>query len=99
LNERALTANATVNGGNTTFRFFSGNPGAWFLHWCVPALISILIPNILLCSHIDWHLEAGLAVVFGESPAANIAGPQSQIQQPDWKQLCPTYDALAPEFQ
>ncbi|KAJ7920599.1 laccase 3 [Mycena leptocephala] len=71
-----------INGGNTTFRFFSGNPGAWFLH-----------------CHIDWHLEAGLAVVFGESPAANIAGPQSQIQQPDWKALCPTYDALAPEFQ
>ncbi|KAJ7176104.1 putative laccase 1d precursor [Mycena crocata] len=71
-----------INGGNTTFRFFSGNPGAWFLH-----------------CHIDWHLEAGLAVVFGESPSANIAGPQSQIQTPQWKQLCPTYDALAPEFQ
>ncbi|KAJ7121665.1 laccase 6 [Mycena epipterygia] len=71
-----------INGGNTTFRFFSNNPGAWFLH-----------------CHIDWHLEAGLAVVFGESPAANIAGPQSQIVQPDWQALCPTYDALAPEFQ
>ncbi|KAJ7683763.1 putative laccase 1d precursor [Mycena rosella] len=71
-----------INGGNTTFRFFSGNPGAWFLH-----------------CHIDWHLEAGLAVVFGESPSANIAGPQSQIVQPDWSALCPTYDALAPEFQ
>ncbi|KAJ7018613.1 laccase [Mycena alexandri] len=71
-----------INGGNTTFRFFSGNPGAWFLH-----------------CHIDWHLEAGLAVVFGESPSANIAGPQSQIQTPDWKQLCPTYDDLAPELQ
>ncbi|KAJ7174854.1 laccase [Mycena filopes] len=68
--------------GNTTFRFFSGNPGAWFLH-----------------CHIDWHLEAGLAVVFGESPSDNIAGPQSQIQTPDWKQLCPIYDDLAPEFQ
>jgi len=71
-----------INGGNTTFRFFTGNPGAWFLH-----------------CHIDWHLEVGLAVVFGESPALNINGPQSQIQQPDWKALCPTYDALAPEFQ
>ncbi|KAJ7136874.1 laccase [Mycena epipterygia] len=71
--------NASVN---TTFRFFSGNPGAWFLH-----------------CHIDWHLEAGLAVVFGESPAANIDGPQSQILQPDWEQLCPTYDNLAPELQ
>ncbi|KAJ7889560.1 laccase 3 [Mycena olivaceomarginata] len=71
-----------INGGNTTFRFFSNNPGAWFLH-----------------CHIDWHLEAGLAVVFGESPAANIAGPQSQIQTDQWKALCPTYDDLAPEFQ
>ncbi|KAJ7325855.1 laccase-2 [Mycena albidolilacea] len=71
-----------INGGNTTFRFFSDNPGAWFLH-----------------CHIDWHLEAGLAVVFGESPSANIAGPQSQIQTPEWKALCPTYDNLAPEFQ
>ncbi|KAJ7152137.1 laccase [Mycena filopes] len=71
-----------INGGNTTFRFFSNNPGAWFLH-----------------CHIDWHLEAGLAVVFGESPADNISGPKSQIVQPDWSQLCPTYDNLAPEFQ
>ncbi|KAJ7628126.1 putative laccase 1d precursor [Mycena polygramma] len=71
-----------INGGNTTFRFFTNNPGAWFLH-----------------CHIDWHLEAGLAVVFGESPSANIAGPQSQIIQPDWSALCPAYDDLAPEFQ
>ncbi|KAJ7890149.1 laccase 3 [Mycena olivaceomarginata] len=54
-----------INGGNTTFRFFSNNPGAWFLH----------------------------------CPAANIAGPQSQIQTDQWKALCPTYDNLAPEFQ
>jgi iron transport multicopper oxidase len=40
-----------------------------------------------------------LAVVFGERPAENIAGPQSQIQTPDWKALCPTYDNLAPELQ
>ncbi|KAF7325605.1 putative Laccase-1 [Mycena kentingensis (nom. inval.)] len=71
-----------VNGPNMTFRFFSDNPGAWFLH-----------------CHIDWHLEVGLAVVFGERPAENIAGPQSQIQTAQWKQLCPTYDNLAPELQ
>ncbi|KAF8063624.1 laccase [Lyophyllum atratum] len=71
-----------INGGNTTFRFFSGNPGAWFLH-----------------CHIDWHLEAGLAIVFAEAPADNIAGPQSQITPQDWKDLCPMYDALAPDFQ
>ncbi|KAF7342452.1 putative Laccase-1 [Mycena venus] len=71
-----------ISGGNTTFRFFTNNPGAWFLH-----------------CHIDWHLEAGLAVVFGESPSDNISGPKSQIQTPQWKELCPTYDDLAPEFQ
>nr|UDP83122.1 laccase 6 [Cyathus bulleri] len=71
-----------VNGGNMTFRFFSGNPGAWFLH-----------------CHIDWHLEAGLAVVFAEAPEDNISGPQAQITPEDWESLCPQYDALAPEFQ
>ncbi|KAF8896583.1 laccase 6 [Infundibulicybe gibba] len=71
-----------INGGNTTFRFFSGNAGAWFLH-----------------CHIDWHLEAGLAVVFAEAPQDNISGPNSQITPQDWKDLCPMYDALSPEFQ
>ncbi|KAF7358305.1 Laccase-2 [Mycena venus] len=71
-----------ISGGNTTFRFFTNNPGAWFLH-----------------CHIDWHLEAGLAVVFGESPSDNISGPKSQIQTSQWKEFCPTYDDLAPEFQ
>ncbi|KAJ7577399.1 laccase 3 [Mycena floridula] len=71
-----------INGGNTTFRFFTDNPGAWFLH-----------------CHIDWHLEAGLAIVFSESPALNRQGPQSQITPPDWEALCPEYDALAPEEQ
>ncbi|RDB26212.1 Laccase-1 [Hypsizygus marmoreus] len=73
---------AAVNGGNMTFRFFSENPGAWFLH-----------------CHIDWHLEAGLAVVFGEAPADNISGPKSQITPKDWQNLCPSYNKLRPEFQ
>lgn len=51
------------------------------------------------CSHIDWHLEAGLAIVFAESPADNIAGPQSQIFPADAKALCPQYDALGAELQ
>ncbi|KAJ7584002.1 laccase 6 [Mycena floridula] len=71
-----------INGGNTTFRFFTDNPGSWFLH-----------------CHIDWHLEAGLAIVFAESPSLNIAGPQSQTTPVDWQQLCPEYNALAPELQ
>lgn len=91
--------NTKVNGGNTTFRFFTDNPGAWFLHWSV-SFSHIPIPDSLIfLSHIDWHLEAGLAVVFGESPADNIRGPQSQIQTPDWKALCPMYNDLEPEFQ
>ncbi|KAG6836660.1 Laccase-1 [Arthromyces matolae] len=71
-----------INGGNTTFRFRTDNPGAWFLH-----------------CHIDWHLEAGLAVVFAEAPADNIAGPQSQITPQDWKDLCPEYNALNADLQ
>ncbi|KAF9264305.1 laccase [Marasmius fiardii PR-910] len=49
--------------------------------------------------HIDWHLEAGLAIVFGESPAENRQGPQSQITTKEWEQLCPEYNALQPEEQ
>jgi iron transport multicopper oxidase len=49
--------------------------------------------------HIDWHLEAGLAVAFSERPAEANTGPQAQIVTQDWKELCPTYDNLAPEFQ
>ncbi|KAF5367142.1 hypothetical protein D9758_003875 [Tetrapyrgos nigripes] len=71
-----------ILGGNTTFRFQSDNPGAWFLH-----------------CHIDWHLEAGLAVVFAESPAENINGPHKQITPDDWKDLCPEYDDLDPDLQ
>ncbi|KAF7352056.1 hypothetical protein MVEN_01168100 [Mycena venus] len=44
--------------------------------------------------HIDWHLEAGLAVVFAESPAAQRQGPDAQIISPQWLNLCPAYDAL-----
>src|ERR1700761_8307243 len=52
-----------------------------------------------LCSHIDWHLEAGLAVVFAEAPAAQRAGPQSEIITAPWLHLCPIYDALPKELQ
>ncbi|KAF5348571.1 hypothetical protein D9756_009656 [Leucocoprinus leucothites] len=71
-----------INGGNTTFRFFTDNPGAWFLH-----------------CHIDWHLEAGLAIVFAEAPEDNVSGPQAQITPQEWKDLCPDYDALPPSTQ
>ncbi|KAF9482102.1 laccase 16 [Pholiota conissans] len=50
-------------------------------------------PWFLHC-HIDWHLEAGLAVVFAERPAEQISGPQSQIIKQSWLDLCPIYKAL-----
>ncbi|KAJ7117080.1 laccase [Mycena epipterygia] len=55
-------------------------------------------PWFLHC-HIDWHLEAGLAVVFAESPGEIREGPKSNIITPQWLDLCPAYNALAPEFQ
>jgi len=47
-------------------------------------------PWYLHC-HIDWHLDAGLAIVFAED-AADVAthNPVSTA----WSGLCPTYDAL-----
>ncbi|PPQ95564.1 hypothetical protein CVT26_008592 [Gymnopilus dilepis] len=50
-------------------------------------------PWIMHC-HIDWHLEAGLAVVMAE----NFDGIQSNPSPPPaWDQLCPTFDALPPQ--
>jgi iron transport multicopper oxidase len=49
--------------------------------------------------HIDWHLEAGLAIAFAEAPEDNISGPAAQITPQDWLDLCPEYDALDPELQ
>ncbi|KAJ2928522.1 hypothetical protein H1R20_g8580, partial [Candolleomyces eurysporus] len=55
-------------------------------------------PWFLHC-HIDWHLEAGLAVVFAEAPAEQRSGPQSQIIKQEWLDLCPIYNALSPDLQ
>ncbi|KAF8498798.1 laccase 6 [Gautieria morchelliformis] len=71
-----------VNSGTTTFRFFTNNPGPWFLH-----------------SHIDWHLEVGLAVIMGEAAAAQRIGNQSVIVDPAWKELCPIYNRLDASYQ
>ncbi|TFK86579.1 multicopper oxidase [Polyporus arcularius HHB13444] len=52
-------------------------------------------PWFLHC-HIDFHLDAGFAVVFAEDiPDTKIANPVP----PAWSQLCPTYNALAPDDQ
>ncbi|KAJ6481559.1 laccase [Mycena vitilis] len=55
-------------------------------------------PWFLHC-HIDWHLEAGLAVVFAEAPNDFRDGPKSGIVSQQYLDLCPAYNALAPEFQ
>ncbi|KAJ1302810.1 hypothetical protein OPQ81_003116 [Rhizoctonia solani] len=49
--------------------------------------------------HIDWHLEAGLALVFAESPDEIRQGSQSIHPGGSWDQLCPKYAALPPELQ
>ncbi|KAJ3485885.1 hypothetical protein NLI96_g4634 [Meripilus lineatus] len=49
-------------------------------------------PWFLHC-HIDWHLEAGFAVVFAEDiPNTAATNPVPQA----WSDLCPIYDALSP---
>ncbi|KAF8583912.1 multicopper oxidase [Ramaria rubella] len=55
-------------------------------------------PWFLHC-HIDWHLEAGLAVILGEAAAAQRMGNQSVITSPAWNQLCPIYNQLDPSLQ
>ncbi|KAL5513427.1 LCC11_5 [Sanghuangporus vaninii] len=44
--------------------------------------------------HIDWHLEAGLAIVFAEdTPDISASDPVSS----NWSKLCPLYDELDPD--
>ncbi|KIK42100.1 multicopper oxidase [Suillus luteus UH-Slu-Lm8-n1] len=50
-------------------------------------------PWFLHC-HIDWHLDAGFAVVMAESPSDTRAH-LNQVPH-DWDQLCPTFDSLSP---
>ncbi|KAJ3981581.1 laccase 2 [Lentinula detonsa] len=77
---RDVTAVAAAN--QTTIRFVTDNPGPWFLHW-----------RSTSSSHIDLHLEFGLAVVMAEAPAEVKA---TDITTPAWDQLCPIYDSLTP---
>ncbi|KAF8635405.1 hypothetical protein AX15_000403 [Amanita polypyramis BW_CC] len=44
--------------------------------------------------HIDYHLEAGLAVVFAEDAPGQISGDQSEQVTEEWKNLCPKWNAL-----
>ncbi|KAJ4471419.1 laccase lcc6 [Lentinula aciculospora] len=65
---------------NVTIRFTTNNAGP-----CYSAFLS--------CSHIDWHLEAGFAIVFAEdAPGVAAANPTTDA----WNDLCPIYDTLTP---
>ncbi|KAI0258279.1 laccase C [Gloeopeniophorella convolvens] len=61
-------------GDLVTIRFFTDNPGPWFLH-----------------CHIDWHLNAGLAVVMAED-VPDV--PTQDITSDAWNDLCPTYNTF-----
>ncbi|PFH46698.1 multicopper oxidase [Amanita thiersii Skay4041] len=50
-------------------------------------------PWILHC-HIDFHLEAGLAIVFAEDIPDQLRGPDSEMVTKGWKNLCPKWNAL-----
>ncbi|KAG2146323.1 Cupredoxin [Suillus clintonianus] len=50
-------------------------------------------PWFLHC-HIDWHLDAGFAVIMAESPSDTRA--QLNLMPHDWDQLCPIFDSLSP---
>ncbi|KIJ55076.1 multicopper oxidase [Sphaerobolus stellatus SS14] len=55
-------------------------------------------PWFLHC-HIDWHLEAGLAVVFAEAPQDQRTGPDAQIIKDTWVDLCTIYKNLPADEQ
>ncbi|KAJ7117063.1 hypothetical protein C8R44DRAFT_738925 [Mycena epipterygia] len=80
-------------------------PGPWFLHWWVATLTTnstvqaLSLMRLLLATLIGISLEAGLAVVFAESPGEIREGPKLNIITPQWLDLFPAYNALAPEFQ
>ncbi|KAG1734327.1 laccase [Suillus lakei] len=50
-------------------------------------------PWFLHC-HIDWHLEAGFAVVMAESPEDTAAHVNPVPEA--WDELCPIFDSLSP---
>ncbi|KAH7923707.1 laccase [Leucogyrophana mollusca] len=51
-------------------------------------------PWFLHC-HIDWHLEAGFAVVMAEDPAG--VGPHIGAPPTAWNNLCPIFNSLTQE--
>ncbi|RDB27686.1 Laccase-4 [Hypsizygus marmoreus] len=92
-----------VKGSTVIIRFKTDNPGPWFLHCHIGKCNSpgriCLPPKFKFLSSTDWHLEAGLAVVFNEAPVQQREGSEKQIIKQEWLDLCTIYDALPPELQ
>ncbi|KAG2110681.1 laccase [Suillus discolor] len=85
--------------GNSTFNYVNpvrrdvvsaGNPGQQMvIRWTTDNYG----PWFLHC-HIDWHLDAGFAVVMAESPL-DTAAHLNPVPK-EWDQLCPTFYSLTP---
>ena len=69
--QRDVVALGTTASDNVTIRWVTDNPGPWYLHWYnfLQLVIYRWLLICLLTSHIDWHLDAGLAIVFAEDVA------------------------------
>ncbi|KAG2127556.1 laccase [Suillus bovinus] len=85
--------------GNSTFNYVNpvrrdvvsaGNPGQQMvIRWTTDNSG----PWFLHC-HIDWHLDAGFAIVMAESPL-DTAAHLNPVPQ-EWDKLCPTFQSLTP---
>jgi iron transport multicopper oxidase len=52
-------------------------------------------PWMLHC-HIDWHQQAGLAIVFAEDIKGTVAKSKNPGFPDAWRELCPIYNSLDP---
>ncbi|KAJ8592036.1 laccase [Rhizopogon salebrosus TDB-379] len=85
--------------GSTTFNYVNpvrrdvvsaGNPGQQMvIRWTTDNSG----PWFLHC-HVDWHLDAGFAIVMAESPSDTKA--HISPVPAEWDQLCPIFDSLSP---
>ncbi|KAH0826954.1 laccase [Lanmaoa asiatica] len=68
---RRDVASAGTQGQQMVIRFVTDNSGPWFLHWYDHSSPTMLLTHAdgFPSSHIDWHLEAGFAIVMAENPA------------------------------
>lgn len=55
------------SGQSATLRVVADNPGVWFFH-CMFSRFSLNLNLSCFIGHIEWHLEAGLAIQLVEAP-------------------------------